>query len=145
MLTGSTLVRVVPNPGGGWDVWEPGGTRALAHARTKDKAILRARTLMLDGGVVQVFHAEGSLLETYTVSGRRGRPWWYIPPRPWFWLIGSLFLLQGVFEVAGRGIGGLRFWLGLMMWLLGGFYLVMLVISYRRDRQLLQTEQSAAD
>lgn len=142
MVTGSTLVRVVPNPDGGWDVREPGGTRALTHARTKDTAILRARTMMLNGGVVQVLDSEGYLLETYTVSGPRERPWWYIAPRRLSWVIGSMFVLQGVLQVAGRGIGEFRFWLGLTMGLLGICYLVMLVISYRRDRQLLQSEQS---
>ena len=140
MLTGSTLVRVVPNPGGGWDVREPGSTRALHHSAVKEKAVRRARSAMLDGGVVHVLDGEGVLLQAYTVPGPRDRPWWYIPPRPLSWVTGSLFLLLGILEVAGHGIGEFRFWLSLATGLLGGFYLVMLVVSHRRDRQSLQSE-----
>jgi len=96
---------------------------------------------MLAGGVVHVLDAEGALRETHTVPGPGERPWWYVPPRRLFWVIGSLYFVQGVVQLAGRGIDEFRFWLGLATVLLGGFYLVMLVVSRRRDRRLLQQEQ----
>ena len=68
MRTGATLVRVLPNPRGGWDVREPGSTRALGHAAERDRAVLRARTLLQRGGVVQVLDHGGSLIQTYSVS-----------------------------------------------------------------------------
>ena len=39
MMTGSTVVRVVPSPTGGWDVREPGTARAIGHAAQQDAAV----------------------------------------------------------------------------------------------------------
>lgn len=135
MQTGSSLVRVVPGPDGGWDVRERGGLRALSHAAEKDAAVRKARAAMLNGGVVEVLDGAGTVLETHTVPGPGGRPWWYVPPRPLFWVVGLLFLVQGVFGVAGRSVGEFRFWLGLAALLLADFYLAVLVVSRRHDRQ----------
>ena len=144
MQTGSRLVRVVPGPAGGWDVRERGGLRTLSHATKKDAAVRQAGAAMLNGGIVQVLDAEGSVLETHSVPGPGGRPWWYVPPRPLSWVIGLLFLVQGAFGVAGRSVGELRFWLGLMMLLLACFSLVLLVVSRRHDRRL-QPDSAGSD
>jgi hypothetical protein len=141
MLTGSTIVRVVPNPAGGWDVREPGATRALSHAADKHKAVVRARGVMLAGGVVHVLDAEGALLETHTVPGPGEQPWWYAPPRRLTWVVAGGFFVQGVVQVPGRDIDDFRLWLGLATVLLAAFYLTMLIVSRRHDRRLLQPEQ----
>jgi Uncharacterized protein conserved in bacteria (DUF2188) len=59
MVTGSTLVRVVPRPGGGWDVREPGGNPPLIHADSQAKAVKRAHSMLSRGGDVQVLDAGG--------------------------------------------------------------------------------------
>jgi hypothetical protein len=135
MPTGSTLVRVVPNPAGGWDVREPGTTRALSHAADKDEALVRAHAVMLNGGVVQVLDDGGFLVETHTVPGPVDRPRWYVTPRPLFWALGALFLVQGIAGVAGRDPGGVRFWMGWAQLLLGALYLVLVSLSRRYDRR----------
>lgn len=145
MQTGSTLVRVVPNSAGGWDIREPGSGRPLSRAPTKDKAVLRARAAMLSAGTVQVLGADGLLLQTYLVSGPSERPWWYIPSRPLFWVAGVLFVLQGVLGLTGSRPGEFGFWLGLAVGLMGVFYLVLIAVSHRRDRRLLHAEQLCAD
>lgn len=141
MQTGSTLVRVAPNPAGGWDVREPGTTRVLAHAAHQDGAVRRAHAVMLNGGIVQVLNGEGFLVETRTVPSPLERPRWYIASRPLFWALGGLFLVQGVVGVVSRGPAELRFWLAVVQLLLGASYLVLMIVSRRHDRQLLHPEQ----
>ena len=136
MQTGSTLVRVAPNPAGGWDVREPGTTRVLSHADGKDDALVRAHAVMLNGGVVQVLDGGGFLVETHTVPGPVDRPRWYVTPRPLFWALGALFLVQGIAGVAS--LGGLRFWMGWAQLLLGALYLVLVTLSRRYDRRLVR-------
>ncbi|HEY0238672.1 MAG TPA: hypothetical protein VGC37_08505 [Friedmanniella sp.] len=140
MQTGSTLVRVAPNPSGGWDVREPGSARVLARAANRDGALLRAHAVMLNGGFVQVLDGEGFLVETRTVPSPAERPRWYVVSRPLFWALVVLFLVQGVAGVAGRGPAELRFWLGLVQLLLGAVYLVLMIMSRRHDRRLLRAD-----
>lgn len=128
----------MPGLAGGWDVRERGGLRPLSHAVEKDAAVRRAGAATLNGGVVQVLDTGGVVVETRTVPAPRERPRWYVPPRPLFWSVGLLFLVQGVFGVAGRTVGEFRFWLGLATLLLACFYLALLVVSRRHDRQLQQ-------
>lgn len=138
MSTGSTVVRVVENPGGGWDIREPGSTRALAHSADMKEAVLRARTMMQHGGAVRIINREGFVMETQAVPAPGDNPWWYLAPRPLFWFLGGLFLLQGVLGTLSRRGGGVLWWMGVLMGLLGVAYLSMLLISRRRDRRLAQ-------
>lgn len=139
MRTGSTLVRVVENPGGGWDVREPGSTRVLAHSAEMNEAILKARTMMLNGGAVRIVNREGFVVETHTVPAPGDNPWWYLAPRPLFWFLGGLFVLQGVVGTLGRRGDGVLFWMYVVMGLVGVAYLAVLLISRRRDRRLAQS------
>lgn len=141
MRTGSTLVRVLPNPGGGWDVREPGSTRALSHAAEEDEAVVRARAMMPQGGVVQVLDHGGFMVKTYTAPRPGKGPWWYVQPRPLLWVVGGLLLLQGILGVVTTVYPGeYRFWLGLVMGMMGGLYLALVVASRRRDRRLMLRE-----
>lgn len=139
MRTGSTLVRVVENPGGGWDVREPGSTRVLAHSAEMNEAILKARTMMLNGGAVRIVNREGFVVETQTVPAPGDHPWWYRPPGPLFWFLGGLFVLQGVVGTLGRQGDGALFWMYVLMGLLGVAQITSLLISRRRDRRLAQS------
>lgn len=141
MRTGSTLVRVLPNPAGGWDVREPGSARALGHAAERDKAVLRAQALMVSGGVVQLLDDSGVLVKTYTVPGPGQNPWWYVPPLPLFWVVGGVFTLQGAFGVATHNISEIPFWLGLVMGLMGVLYLALVARSRGRDRRLVLSQE----
>jgi cytochrome b len=78
MQTGSSLVRVVPGPAGGWDV----------------------------------------------------------PPRLLTWVVGPLFLVQGLSGVISHTAGELRSWVGLTTGLFACFSLALLIVSRRHDRQL---------
>lgn len=109
MRTGGTLVRVLPRHGGGWDVREPGNARVLDHASQRDEAIRRAQSLMVNGGCVQVLDRDGFLDQTYSVPGPSERPWWYLQPSPLYWIMGGLFLLQGVLGISTLDPGQFRF------------------------------------
>lgn len=140
MRTGSTLVRVLPNPAGGWDVREPGSVRALGHAAERNAAVLRAQALMLSGGVVQLLDEAGVLVKTYTVPDPRQSSWWYVPPLPLSWAVGGLFTLQGAFTVATHQVDEAPFWLGLAMGLAGVLYLALAARSRRRNRRLILSQ-----
>jgi len=44
-------MRVVENPVGGWDIRQPGNPRAVDHYADMNMAVLKADTMMLNGGV----------------------------------------------------------------------------------------------
>lgn len=136
MKTASTVMRVVENPGGGWDIREPGSTRALAHSADMKDAVHRASTMMLHGGAVRIINRRGFVVETQAVPAPGQNPWWYLAPRPGFWALGGLFVLQGVFGTLSHRGGGVLFWVYLLMGLVGVSYIAMLLISRRRDRRL---------
>jgi hypothetical protein len=66
-------------------------------------------------------------------------PWWYVAPRPLFWALGGLFVLQGVIGSLSRRGDGVLFWMYLLMVSLGVGYIAMLLISSRRDRRLIHS------
>lgn len=61
---------VVPNPGGGWDVTKPGGSRASAHTDTQAEAISRAREIVTNagGGEVQIHGRNGRIRDSDTIA-----------------------------------------------------------------------------
>jgi hypothetical protein len=61
--------HVVPNPGGGWDVEAPGGSRSSAHFDQQSQAIDRARSILRNegGGELIVHDREGRVREKDTV------------------------------------------------------------------------------
>lgn len=95
---------------------------------------------MMSGGVVQVLDHGGVLVKTYSVPGPGESPWWYVPPLPLFWVMGGLFLLQGIFGVVTHDVGEFQFWLYLVMGLMGVLYLALVVSSRRRHRRLVLSE-----
>lgn len=135
MRTASTLVRVAPNAEGGWDIREPGSSRPLAQATDEGKAMLLARSLMVNGGTVQILDAEGFLVETQSAPGPMDRPWWYLPPNLFLRWYPAILLLQGVLGIVNRRDGGVGLWLYLMMTAAAIFGVVLLVVSVRRDRR----------
>jgi hypothetical protein len=139
MRTGSTVIRVMQNPGGGWDIREPGRTRALAHSDDLNEAVLKARTMMVNGGAIRIVNGEGFLVETRTVPAPGDNPWWYLAPRLSTWVLGVLFVMQGVFGTVTRRGDGIFFWLYVVMGLLGVAYIVQLLVSRRRDRHLARS------
>ncbi len=141
MRTGSKVVRVLPNPAGGWDVREPGSTRALSHAAQENKAVLRAQAIMLRGGVVEVLDHSGALVKTHTVPGPDENPWWYVPPLPLYYVLSGLFLLQGISGVTTLDFAKFRFWLALMMLMAGFGYVALVLASRRRNRHLILAEE----
>lgn len=130
------MVRVVPGADGGWDVREPGSNRALVHAAEKEAAVLRARAMMLHGGVVQVLDNEGFLVEARTVSAPADKPWWYVPSTPVFGVMGVLFLVLGILGITTDHVSEPALGLYLLLGLMGVFYLVVVISSRRRDRAL---------
>ena len=139
MRTGSTVIRVVENPDGGWDIREPGRTRALAHSADLNEAVLKARTMMVNGGAVRIVNGEGFLVETRTVPAPGDNPWWYQAPRLSTWVLGVLLVLQAVVGTASRRTDGIFFWLYVVMGLLGVASIVQLLVSRRRDRHLARS------
>src|SRR5918997_4407975 len=134
MRTGSTVIRVVENPDGGWDIREPGRTRALAHSADLNEAVLKARTMMVNGGAVRIVNGEGFLVETRTVPAPGDNPWWYQAPRLSTWVLGVLLVLQAVVGTVSRRTDGIFFWLYVVMGLLGVASIVQLLVSRRRGR-----------
>jgi ABC-type multidrug transport system permease subunit len=95
--------------------------------------------MMLHGGAVRIVNREGFLIETRTVPPPGDNPWWYLPPRPLFWVLGAVFTLQGVSSALFGNRGGFLFWMYLVMGLLGITYIVLLLISLRRDRRRIRS------
>jgi hypothetical protein len=139
MRTGSTVVRVAPNGEGGWDVREPGNSQPLAQATEEGKAVLRARSLMVNGGVVQILDAEGFLVATQLVPGPRDRPWWYVPPNLFLRWYPAVLVLQGVLGIVDHREDGFELWLYLVVTVVGAAGVVLMVISVRRDRRLARS------
>ena len=135
MRTGSTLVRVVPSSGGGWDVREPGSARALVHVTSQAEAMQRAQSMLTSGGVVQVLDGEGFLITTEAVPAPGPRPWWYQPPWRLLWVLGPLFSAQGLVRVIDDPTGWLG-WLGWLMIVAGALHVVSMVFSRRMDRDI---------
>lgn len=63
--------HVVANPTrGGWDVKQPGSSRASAHAQTKAGAINRAREIVHNsgGGEVRIHGKDGRIHDSDTIA-----------------------------------------------------------------------------
>jgi hypothetical protein len=140
MRTGSTLVRVVPGSGGGWDVREPGSTRALVHVASQAEAERRARSMLTAGGVIQVLDGEGFLLSTESVPVPGPRPWWYQPPLGFLWVLGPLFAAQGLVRI----IDDPTSWFGWFMVAAGALHLSSVIFSRRTDRDLTRIVEDPA-
>jgi hypothetical protein len=124
---------------GGWDIREPGTARPVDHCADIDEAVRKAGTMMLHGGAVRIDNQEGFLVETRPVRAPGDNPWWYRPQGPLLWVLGVGFVLQGEFGMLGRLGNGLLFWMYLVMGLFGIAYIVLMLISLRRDRRLTQS------
>ena len=133
MRTGSTLVRVVPNVAGGFDVKEPRAARPLLHAESQELALVRAREALYDGGVVQIVNGDGFIIETHHVPfpGRAGRPWWYVPFRDLAVLLGVLQFIPGLLRLV-EGESGFSTWLGAFQIIFGLLLIWAAVVSRRR-------------
>jgi hypothetical protein len=129
----------VEHPDGGWDIREPGATRPLAHRTDLDEAIFKAGTMMERGGAIRIVNREGFLLDTRAVPAPGNNPWWYLAPGPLFWVLGGIFVLQGVVGVLGRRDWGVLFWI--LVGLLGVAQVAMLLLSRRRDRRLARSKR----
>jgi len=134
METGSTRIRVVPGSAGRWEVREPGSTWALLEVDSPTEAVQRARRMLSRGGTVEVLDQTGRVLETQVVPPPSAtNPWWYMRPKKSWWVVGVLFLVQGVSRFAADGFG----WLGVLLPLTGAFYLSCLTASHRRDNRIV--------
>jgi hypothetical protein len=62
--------HVVPNPKGGWDVKQPGSSRASAHAPTQQAATERARQIVskAGGGEVRIHGRDGRIRDSDTIA-----------------------------------------------------------------------------
>lgn len=133
METGSTRVRVVPGSAGRWEVREPGSTRALLEVESPTVAVVRARKLLTRGGTVEILDQAGLVLETHVVPPpSASQSWWYMPPKKLFWVLGALFLAQGVFHLVVDGLG----WPGVLFSFAGALYLSCLTASHRRHSRI---------
>lgn len=69
--------HVVASPKGGWDVKQPGSSRASAHATTQSAAVRRAREIVRNagGGEVRIHGKDGRIRDADTIPpGRDPNP-----------------------------------------------------------------------
>jgi hypothetical protein len=139
--TGSTRIDVVPSVDGGWHLREPGNGSPLRQVRTEEEALTQARAMLLRnrGGEVHVRRPDGSSSHTYTVKPLDSQPWWYTQQRLLNWLLGPLFIVQGLLHLLFDGGRGPMWWTSWVTLAVGTLYLVSVALSRRRDRRL--TEQ----
>lgn len=62
--------HVVPNPNGGWDVKDPGASRASSHHNTQAEAERRAKEIVHNagGGEVVIHDRQGRIRDSDTVA-----------------------------------------------------------------------------
>ncbi len=70
MARGKESRHVVANPDGGWDVKEPGSSRASVHASTQQEAVTRARDIVRNqgGGEVRIHGRDGKIQDSDTIA-----------------------------------------------------------------------------
>ncbi len=136
MRTGSSRIHLVPSGDGGWELRELADGRALERRRTESQALASARAMLVRGrgGEIVVHRSDGAVVETVAVPASGPKPWWYVPPRALFWVLGLLVVGQAVLHLiegpAPGRLGGLWWW---VMLLLGLLYLAAVARSRHLD------------
>lgn len=136
--TGSTLLRVAPDPAGSWLVREPGRDKALGRYATREQAIALSTSTLAEarGGEIEVTEQDGTTDRLPVSKGKR--PWWQTTGTPrTAALLGLLWIglltirvfddgwpVHGVFDLLMLIVSGI----------LGVFYLLSAVLLRHRRR-----------